>query len=144
MVDVKSGEWTQNRLNGTLHLMLRGRTPQINGQDQIVQSGNNCYSSIRVAFIDEMKIVIERLPWLSPKQDLDQIEQFKHLLLAKWVESSPMIRETRVQSQVASYQRLLKWYLIPLCLTLSNIRYVSTVKWSNQGKGVAPPRYISV
>ena len=31
-----------------------------------------------------------------------------------------------------------KWYLIPTCLTLSNIRYVSRVKWSNSGKGVAP------
>ena len=29
-------------------------------------------------------------------------------------------------------------YLIPLCLTLSNIKYVSRVKWSNPGKGVAP------
>ena len=26
----------------------------------------------------------------------------------------------------------------PPCLTLSNIRYVSRVKWSNPGKGVAP------
>ena len=32
-----------------------------------------------------------------------------------------------------SYQRLWKWYLIPPCLTLSNIRYVSRVKWSNPG-----------
>ena len=30
-----------------------------------------------------------------------------------------------------------KWYLIPPCLTLSNIRYVSMVKWRNPGKGVA-------
>ena len=29
-------------------------------------------------------------------------------------------------------------YLIPPCLTLSNIRYVSKVKWSNPGKGVTP------
>ena len=29
-----------------------------------------------------------------------------------------------------------KWYLIPPCLTLSIIRYVSRVKWSNPGKGV--------
>ena len=29
-----------------------------------------------------------------------------------------------------------KLYLIPLCLTLSIIRYVSRVKWSNPGKGV--------
>ena len=31
-----------------------------------------------------------------------------------------------------------KWYLIPPSLTLSDIRYVSRVKWSNPGKGVAP------
>ena len=33
--------------------------------------------------------------------------------------------------------KTLKCYLIPPCLTLSNIRYVSRVKWSNCGKGVA-------
>ena len=58
--------------------------------------------------------------------------------LAQWVKCSPMTRETWVQFQVASYQRLLKWYLIPPCLTLSNIRYVSRVKWSNPWKEVAP------
>ena len=58
--------------------------------------------------------------------------------LVQWVECSPIIRETLVQSQVASYQRLKKWYLIPPFLTLSNTRYVSRVKWSNPGKGVAP------
>ena len=42
------------------------------------------------------------------------------------------------QSLVASYQRLSKGYLIPPFLTLSNIRYISRVKWSNPGKGVAP------
>ena len=31
-----------------------------------------------------------------------------------------------------------KWYLIPPCLALSNIRYVTRVKWSNPGKWVAP------
>ena len=49
-----------------------------------------------------------------------------------------MARETWVQSQVESYQRLKKWYLMPPCLTLSIIRYGSRVKWSNSGKGVAP------
>ena len=34
---------------------------------------------------------------------------------------------------------LKKWDLIPPCLTLSIIRYISRVKWSNPGKGVAPP-----
>ena len=62
------------------------------------------------------------------------------------LECSPMARETRVQSQVKLYQILKKWYLIPPCLTLSIIRYVSRVKWSNPGKGVAPsptPRWSS-
>ena len=49
-----------------------------------------------------------------------------------------MVWETWVQFQVALYQRLLKWHLIPPCLTLSNIRYISRVKLSNPGKGVAP------
>ena len=31
-----------------------------------------------------------------------------------------------------------KWYLMPLCLTLSNIRQGSRVKWSNPEKGVSP------
>ena len=58
--------------------------------------------------------------------------------MALWVECLSMVRETWVQSQVMSYQRLLKWYLIPPCLTLSNIRYASRVKWSNPGNGIAP------
>ena len=33
-----------------------------------------------------------------------------------------MVRETGVQSQVELYQRLKKLYLMPPCLTLSNIR----------------------
>ena len=37
-----------------------------------------------------------------------------------------------------SYQRLKKWYLVPPCLTFSNIRYASRIKWSNPEKGVMP------
>ena len=51
-----------------------------------------------------------------------------------------MVWETGVQSQVESYQRLKKWYLMPPCLTFSIIR----VKWSNPGKGVVPPLHCSV
>ena len=35
---------------------MRTNPPQVNGQDQIVQSGNYCNSSFRVASIDEVKI----------------------------------------------------------------------------------------
>ena len=55
-----------------------------------------------------------------------------------WLECSPMARETWFQSQVKSYQRLKKWYLMPACLTLSIIMCGSKVKWNNPGKGVAP------
>ena len=58
--------------------------------------------------------------------------------LVKRLECLPMARETRVQSQVESYQRLKKWYLIPPCLTLSIIRYGSRIKWSNPGKEIVP------
>ena len=58
--------------------------------------------------------------------------------LVKKLEHSPMARETAVQSQVKSYQRLKNWYLMSPCLILSIIRYGSRVKWSNPEKGVAP------
>ena len=51
-----------------------------------------------------------------------------------WVECSPMVLETEVQSQFESYQRLKKWHPMPPCLTLSIIRYGSRVKWSNPRK----------
>ena len=46
-----------------------------------------------------------------------------------------MARETWVQSQIESYQRLKKWCLMLPCLTLSIIR---RIKWKNLSKGVAP------
>ena len=54
------------------------------------------------------------------------------------LECSLMARETWVQSLVESYQRLLKWCLMPPCLTLYFISYGSRVKWRNPWKGVAP------
>ena len=35
-------------------------------------------------------------------------------------------------------------YLIPPCLTLSNTRYVSRIKWRNPGKGVVPSLHLGV
>ena len=35
--------------------------------------------------------------------------------------------------------KTLKWYLIPPCLSLINIRYVSRVKWGNPREEVASP-----
>ena len=65
---------------------------------------------------------------------------FYDLILAYWLEYSPIARETGVQSPVESDQRLKKWYLISPCLTLNIIRYVPRVKWSNPRKGVVPFR----
>ena len=44
--------------------------------------------------------------------------------LVEWIVCSPMSPKTGVQSQVESYQRLEKWYLILYWLTLSIISYV--------------------
>ena len=54
----------------------------------------------------------------------------------RWVECSPTARETRVQSQIESYQILKKWYSMPPCLILSFIWYRSRIKGSNPEKGV--------
>ena len=56
-----------------------------------------------------------------------------------------MVRETGVQSQVESYQRLKKQYLMPVCLTLNNIiRYGSRVSWTVQGMELCPPLHLDV
>ena len=43
-----------------------------------------------------------------------------------------------VQSQIKSYQRLKKRYLVIPCFTLSIMRYESKIKWNNPGKGETP------
>ena len=55
-----------------------------------------------------------------------------------------MVPETGDQFQVESCERLKKWYSMPLCLTLSIIRYVSRVKWSNPWNGEASSPYLGV
>ena len=68
------------------------------------------------------------------------------LVSAKWVEHSSRVQEIGVQSQVESYQRIKKWYLMRPCLTLSIIRYGLRVKWNDPVKGGAPfrsPRWSS-
>ena len=42
-----------------------------------------------------------------------------------------------------SIPKLKKWYLMPLCLTLSIIRYRSRVKWSNHRKEPSPTLWCS-
>ena len=64
--------------------------------------------------------------------------------LAKWLECSSIVLETWVQSQVTSYRKPLKWYMIPPSLILRNIRYISRIKWCNSGKGVGVLPYTSV
>ena len=58
-------------------------------------------------------------------------------VLAEWVECSAVVRKPLVQSQVR-HTKDFKNHTLPTCLTLSNVRYVSRVKWSNPWKGVTP------
>ena len=46
----------QRRVNGTLYLIVSGGISQIKGKDQLVQSENIGYSSIKVVSIDEIII----------------------------------------------------------------------------------------
>ena len=45
------------------------RTPQVNGQDHIVQSGNYCYSSLRVASINKEKYSYQKIT-MTPTQTI--------------------------------------------------------------------------
>ena len=68
-----------------------------------------------------------------------------YILFVCWgVECLPMAKETRVQSQVESYLRLKKWYLVPPCLTLSIIRYGSKLGGAIQGKELCPTLHLGV
>ena len=66
------------------------------------------------------KVKLYERNWISSDSNTRQLHMDQECL--------PMARETWVQSQVESYQRLKKWYLMPPCLTLSIIRYGSRVK----------------
>ena len=55
-----------------------------------------------------------------------------------------MAWETRVQSQVKSYQRLKKWQLMPPFLTLSIIRYGLRINGAIQGKEWHPPQSFGI
>ena len=65
------------------------------------------------------------------------VPPFCIIIPAHWVESSPMVLETWVQSQVASYQRFKKKMVLDASL-LNTRQYVSRVRWRNPWKGVVP------
>ena len=54
----------------------------------------------------------------------------------------PMVRKIGAQSQVWSYQRLKKWYLMLPCLTLSIIRCISRVTRAILGKNLCPTPHL--
>ena len=64
--------------------------------------------------------------------------------LAKWLKCSPMIQETGVQFQIELFERLKKYYLMPLCLTLSIIRYRIKSKVEQSRKWSSALAYTSV
>ena len=77
-------------------------------------------------FTSSDKLAHEKRKWHRKEKPKRKIESLliearnneirnNYILLAYWVECSPMVRETRFQSQVESLQRLKKWYLMPSC-----------------------------
>ena len=82
--------------------------------------------------------------------DHNAVEATKNILLWEWWRrnwsqySKQIVQEILLEFDEPILVRLKKWYLIHPCLTLSNIRYVLRVKWSNPGKGAAPSLHLSV
>ena len=100
---------------------------------------NSCIAN-NISKINKEKFIknLKRIKIVIKKRNAYRIENAKSKASFIKPVYKLMKIETWVQSQVESYQRLKKWYLMPPCLTLSIIRYGSRVKWSNPGKGVAP------
>ena len=96
----------------------------------------------------EYKSLLNRSPKLEPYHQI-QFTVITHdthfgwgLTLLMW-ECLLMVWETGVQSEVKLWQRLKRWYLIPPCLILSNIWYVSRVVEQSRERSSALP-YTSV
>ena len=85
---------------------------------------------------DSYTIIIIMVRWLHRQQTVRH--QVLWSVSVLWKCTSIPTQETRVQSQVESYQKLKKWYLIPPYLTISIIWYESRVKWNNPKKRVMP------
>ena len=58
--------------------------------------------------------------------------------MAEWIECLPMVQETRVQSQVKSYQRLKKMVLDTALLNTQHYKVSIKGKMEHPGNGVAP------
>ena len=61
LVDVKASGQTLWRLNAMPKYALGVWILRLNGQDQMVRSGNYCCSSIRVVYIDENKNIHRKI-----------------------------------------------------------------------------------
>ena len=72
---------------------------------------------------DQPKAMNDKEKWRERIRDIRASGMTWWWWYGLWVECSPIVRETRVQSQVETYQRLKKWHLMPPCLTLRLTRY---------------------
>ena len=87
---------------------------------------------------DDDDISFQHMQSFFKKFSISVKNYYHNTVHSEWVECSPIVMEDLGSIPGHVYQRLRKWYLIPPCLTLSNTRYVSRLKWRNPGKGVAP------
>ena len=60
--------------------------------------------------------------WICHKTKSKPITIYLIFMYKEDLECSPMIRETGVQSQVESYQRLKKWFLMPHLLNTQHYK----------------------
>ena len=98
-------------------------------------------------------------PWIAPHLKMLSVKQggIKYHFLSVWYNSTwdwtqamfgkvftngpgnlGSIPDRVIPKTQKKKKKKKKGYLMPLCLTLSIIRYGSRVKWSNPGEGVAP------
>ena len=67
------------------------------------------------------------------------IYMYKYRTLAERLECSPLARETWIHSQIETYQRLKKWYLMPPCLTQHyKVQIKSKVERSTERSSALP------
>ena len=126
---------------------LKQKIGELDEQLNLSKGNLDTYVSPR-AEVDNIKVIPPNIAGNAVSNNLDGFEydaEREELGVAEANDGNGSV-ETEVQSEVKSYQKLKKWYLMPPCLALSIIRWGSRVRCSNPGNGVAPsptPRCIS-
>ena len=89
------------------------------------------HDSVSSSFLKILWITLLDFPTVFEISPIESLSSLRNLTIS-------FLSSNDVTPRSGHTKEFKKWWLIPLCLTLRIIKYVSRLRWSNPGKGVAP------